>query len=210
MKDVDHNKAACLEKAIRIEERHPYLISFSISLLLTGLILFKGRGQHLFNNEIKQNDTLTIMSIEDLPEQKRVDKTAFTVSEKPGATSKDQVKRAKGSSESTVVDLAFHPDVVHPKPIKLVKSYPKSAEENDVEAVIIVELVITPSGKAQNVKVLRVKLKKDVDPQLKKALIQDFKKEVRYSLSKALFTPPVVEGKKVPVKMTFTLNYTLQ
>lgn len=130
-------------------------------------------------------------------------------------TGKSSVKQSE-SSEGTggtggAVDLGFMPDVVAPKPVgALMKKYPKAASEQGIEAIAYVEIMIDANGQVKAVNVVGVKLSKDMLPDAAEAMKKLFAADAVTILMAAKFTPPVVKGKSVPVKMDMPLNFKLE
>jgi protein TonB len=86
-----------------------------------------------------------------------------------------------------------------PQPIKTrdVKPvYPADAQNSRVQGVVIIEAIIDPSGSIANARVLRS------IPLLDQAALG--------AVSRWQFTPTAVNGQRVGVLMTVTVNFTLQ
>ncbi|MEW6527836.1 MAG: energy transducer TonB [Spirochaetota bacterium] len=120
--------------------------------------------------------------------------------------------RAVGlSDESEVFDISFYPNIVPPKPIgALKKIYPQSAREKNVEANVNVEIVIAPDGKVSNVQILSIRLSKDLPPEQYNILSKEFSKAAYSILTQARFTPPIINGQRVAIKMELPMQFKLE
>ncbi len=122
------------------------------------------------------------------------------------------MERAYGASDDpNAVDLAFQPNVVPPRPIgKLKKYYPQAAREKGVEAVINVELLIASNGRVKAVRVLGIRLSKALPPETHSEMAKAFARDAIKILQVVRFSPPVVQGKNVPVKFEMPLRFRLE
>ena len=106
------------------------------------------------------------------------------------------------------------PNVARPKLIsRFRKTYPahlRKAEKMDVSAVVKTELLISPQGKVVAVEVLGVRLLKVLPPELDKEFSLQFAKAGKFLLLGKQFTPPIVDGKSVPVKMEYEFKYEME
>ncbi len=119
------------------------------------------------------------------------------------AIQKDDIKRR--------VVVVNNPGFVLPRPaVKLANKYPGLAKELEAEAVVIVSLVVLPNGKVDSVSVDSVKLNKSFPPDVRDKLHKAFAKESTSILLGAQFTPPVIMGKNIPVRMNFPLRFKLR
>jgi TonB family protein len=95
-----------------------------------------------------------------------------------------------------VVPRRIGGEVKEPKKIRDVKPvYPAIAQSAHVQGVVILEVVIDPSGLVHDAKILRSL------PLLDQAALD--------AVRQWEFTPTVVDGMAVPVIMTVTVNFTL-
>lgn len=195
--------------ALAIYDRNPYLYSFLLSVFFISFFLFYSPSLDI-EEDISPTEKLTIVDIDTIEAPKRIVKK--TISTEEGEVSETETtERAKGTSDlSNAVDLSFYPNIAPPKPIgRLKKIYPKSAREMSIEATLYVEIFIAPSGKVINVHIRGARLNKDLPPDVYGKIVADFTRAARKTLIGARFTPPVVQGKKVPVKMEMPLRFVM-
>ena len=103
------------------------------------------------------------------------------------------------------------PNVIPPKPVgKLKILYPKSAKDVKVEATVATEITIDINGKVTSVRILGVKLSKTVSLEMQKLLKNDFASDAKKILLGAQFSPPIVNGKRSPIKMELPLKFKLE
>ncbi len=192
---------------IRYYDQNPYLFSFVFSILITLVFLFYSPPLEI-EEDTNMSENLQIVNIDTMEAPRRIVKKSISTEE--GETSDEATtERARGTSDlSDAVDLSFYPNIAPPKPIgKLKKIYPKSARDMGIEATLYVEIFISPSGKVLDVTIKGTRLNKDVPPEIYGQIIADFSRAARNTLMSARFTPPVIQGKKVPVKMEMPLRY---
>ena len=193
------------------ENDHPYRFSFVVSLLLTGYMLFYTPSINLDEENIEQSDRISFINIEEVQVPQRVTRKDIT---ETGDESTDysNVERAVGTAdENTAVDLAFMPNIAPPRPVgKLKKRYPDEARQMDVEATVRVQLLIAASGRVRNVNILGISLNKPLPAEKQRDLTRKFARETVLILQGAQFTPPIVNGKKVPVRYEMPLRFRLE
>ena len=192
------------------DERNTYIISFSFSLIMMILILFYSPSVEVVDNpEFDQN--IQIINIDKIAAPKRLVKREIST-EEGTPTDEKIVERAKGTSlEESAVDIAFFPSIAPPRPVgKLKRYYPKSAREKNIEAVVNVSLLINVDGKIISVKIIRVRLSKNLPPEISSNLIKAFSRDAKKILLGEQFTPAIVQGKRVPIKMILPLNFKLE
>ena len=195
---------------ILIEKRHPYLTSFFISFFLVTLILFYSPSLKV-TTDLDQNENIQIINIDKVSSPKRVVKKKISkVSDK--VIPQENVSRAVGSSvEEQAVDLAFYPNVTAPKPVgRLRKLYPKIAKEKNIEALINLALLISVEGKVLKVEILDIRLSKNLPAEIYEKISQAFSRDAVKILQGAQFTPAIVDGQKVPIKMELPLKFRLE
>ncbi len=191
------------------EEKYAYLVSLAISLLMVGFILFYTPSVELVENEESESQ-IHLINLDKISAPKRKVKRAIST-EKGDSTTEETVDRAMGTSLSdNAVDIAFYPNIVPPKPLgKLKRIYPKIAREKGVEAVLNTVLVISAEGKVMSVNVVAVRLSKSLPPDIYGIISAAFSRDAVKILLGAQFSPPVVEGKRVPIKMEIPLRFKL-
>lgn len=197
-----------MDTILRFYDTKPYTASFLISIVLFTYMIFYTKRFEV-QAPAEQPEKLQFVNLDEvvLP-KKRVKKQ---VSTEEGAEPSEDVDRAQGSNESEVaVDLSFFPNIAPPKPVgRLKKIYPDAARAENIEATVMVELIIAPNGKVSSVKIVGTRISKDLPPEQYSAMTLAFAQAATQILMGAQFTPPVVNGKKVPVKMELPLKFNL-
>jgi len=72
-----------------------------------------------------------------------------------------------------------------------------------------VEILIAPDGIVRKVNVLAVRISKALPAELNKKLSNEFSSASIQILLGAQFSPPIVNGKRVPIKMELPLNFRM-
>ncbi|RME93269.1 MAG: energy transducer TonB [Candidatus Hydrogenedentota bacterium] len=190
-------------------DRHPYEFSFFLSVLILLLILCVA-SQGPIKTTTTEIEKLTFLDLKDVQLEKRVTRKEIQESEDQNAEVQE-VEKAKGSSDSQTVDLAFYPDVAPPRLVtRLEKIYPKSAKLLEVEATVYLQLDIDKDGNIIRMQVLNVVLDKELPPAQKQQVINDFIQDTKKMLQGARFTPPMVNGQNVPVTMEQMIRFELR
>jgi TonB family protein len=191
-----------------IDEKHPYLIPLFISLAMSAVILFYTSPIYIADMDIS-SDTLEYINLESVSTPARVVKQ--DVSAVTGESEVSVTERAIGTADQeSPVDISFYPNIAVPKPVgRLKKIYPKSAREQDINATVNVEILIAPDGVVRKVNVLAVRISKALPAELNKKISNDFSSAAVQILLGAQFSPPIVNGKRVPIKMELPLNFRM-
>lgn len=188
----------------------PFHVSFAISTLVMALFLFYAPSEraHRMDDAL---DVFQMVDVNDIKMPKRSAKKAIDLNAEAQPPDSNEVERAEGLSEADdAVDLAFFPDVVPPRPVgKLRKVYPEEARQRDMEATVYVSLVIGREGKVLAVNVLSVRLAKPQPPEIADPLKKKFALAAVEIMSSARFTPPIIDGAKVPIVMEMPLKFQL-
>lgn len=198
-----------LQHISRFQQHHPYIFSFIISSCIAAFTLFFTAPIYVADMP-EVADSLEFINIETVTAQSK------RIATKEISTTTGQVTpstdRAVGlSDESEVFDISFYPNIVPPKPIgALKKIYPQSAREKNVEANVNVEIVIAPDGKVSNVQILSIRLSKDLPPEQYNILSKEFSKAAYSILTQARFTPPIINGQRVAIKMELPMQFKLE
>jgi outer membrane biosynthesis protein TonB len=192
------------------EEKYAYLISLTISLLVVGIVLFYTPSIEI-SEQTETESNIQIINLDKVSAPRRIVKKAIST-EEGEPTTEETVDRARGTSLSdNAVDLAFYPNIAPPRNIgKLRKIYPKIAKEKNIEALLNTELLISADGKVLNVNVLAVRLSKSLPPEIYGVISAAFSRDAVKILLNARFTPAIVEGKRVPIKMVFPFRFKLE
>jgi len=196
-------------KVITYEEKYNYIVSFLLSFVILAFVLFYTPSVEIADTQ-NLEQRLQIINIDQLASPKRVTKKEIS-HEKGESASEATVERARGTSlDAKAVDIAFYPNIAPPRPLsKFKRLYPKIAREQNVEAVLNTVLLISDEGKVLSVNVVAVRLSKSLPPELYSMLSIAFSKDAVKILLGAQFTPPIVEGKRVPIKMELPLRFKL-
>lgn len=202
-----------LKKIMIWEQQHPYAVSFSLSLVITTLIIFYTPVLSESTDSLVTPEYIQFIDISsyELTAPKRVVKKNVTA-ENGDISNENNVDRAQGVSDAfDAVDLSYYPNIVPPKPIgNLIKRYPEIARKMNIEARLNLELLILSSGKVQKVRVVGSSLSKELPARLKKRILRAFARDAIIILKNARFTPPIVEGQARPVKMDMPLRFRLE
>ena len=191
-----------------IEERHPYWFPLLITLIITFAVLFYTSPIYMADMQFP-TDVLEYVNLESVNTPARVVKK--DISSTGGDSSEVTAERAVGTSDiEGPVDISFYPNIAVPKPVgKLKKIYPKSAREQNIDATVNVEILINPDGRVQRVNILGIRISKSLPSELSKKITGDFASAALQILLGAQFSPPVVNGKRVPIKMELPLNFRM-
>ncbi len=193
---------------------HPYRFSFIIALIFVSYLLFYTPSFEFSEEDIVLDEQLQFVDIRQVEARapKRVVKKQVATQEDDVSETSSNVDRAMGASDdANAVDMAFYPSIAPPKPIgKLKKRYPKIAKKMGIEAVINVELLIASNGKVRNVDILGVRLTKALPTELHMKISALFAKDALKILLGARFSPPIVNGKRTPIKMEMPLKFRLK
>ncbi len=191
-----------------LDEKHPYLIPLLMSLAVSAVILFYTSPIYVADMEMT-SDTLEFINLESVSTPARIVKQ--DVSAVTGESEVSSNDRAFGTADQeSPVDISFYPNIAVPKPVgRLKKIYPKSAREQNLDATVNVEILIAPDGIVRKVNVLAVRISKALPAELNKKLSNEFSSASIQILLGAQFSPPIVNGKRVPIKMELPLNFRM-
>lgn len=192
--------------------RHPYEFSFLLSALFMAYLLFSSESLDINREDLSSMENIQFIDMETVQSPRRIVKKDVSLDKTDSADQSADVERAMGiSDDANAVDLAFFPNIAPPRPIgRLEKRYPKIASELNVEAVINVEILISSTGKVRNVSVLGIRLSKALPPEIHAKVAKEFARDAKIILMSAQFSPPVVNGKRVPIKMEMPLKFRLE
>ncbi len=194
-----------------LDNDHPYIFSSIISALIMLYALFYTTALEIVEEDILPTDKIEFIDIDVDVRPQRFAKKRISTDEGEVTANSDLVERAVGMSEDeNPVDLAFYPNIAPPRPIgRLKKYYPKIARQKEIEATINVELLITSNGKVKNVHILGIVLSKVLPADIHSGIAKAFAKDTIKILESVRFTPPIVNGKRVAVKMEMPLRFRL-
>ncbi|MBP7605099.1 MAG: hypothetical protein KBA15_14315 [Spirochaetes bacterium] len=192
--------------------RHPYEFSFLLSALFMAYLLFSSESLDINREDLSSMENIQFIDMETVQSPRRIVKKDVSLDKTDSADQSADVERAMGvNDDANAVDLAFFPNIAPPRPIgRLEKRYPKIASELNVEAVINVEILISSTGKVRNVSVLGIRLSKALPPEIHAKVAKEFARDAKIILMSAQFSPPVVNGKRVPIKMEMPLKFRLE
>jgi len=194
------------------ERRHPYGFSFLLSALFMAYLLFSSESLDINREDLSSMENIQFVDMETVQLPRRIVKKDVSLEKTASDDQSADVERAMGvNDDPNAVDLAFFPNIAPPRPIgRLVKRYPKIASELNVEAVINVEILISSTGKVRNVSVLGIRLSKALPPEIHAKVAKEFARDAKIILMNAQFSPPVVNGRRVPIKMEMPLKFRLE
>jgi outer membrane biosynthesis protein TonB len=200
---------------IEFDDRHPYFSSFAMACIIILWAIFHTPSTAAFTEVTENDSSIQFIDIEQIQSSapKRVFKQEITTDKSVSESETDvQADRAHGvSDDASAVDISFYPNVAPPKLVgRLKKIYPKSARELNIEATVQVELYIDGEGIVRNVKIIGIRLSQAMPDNISTMLTKDFTRDAIAILKGEQYTPPVVNGKKVPIKMTLPLKFELK
>lgn len=199
--------------ALRIDDEHPYLISFLLSCAVVAWVIFHSPSVDVEDSDfLNQTDTIQFIDLDRISAPKRIVRKDYSATTTDTTADADNVDRATGTSDAeNAVDLSFMPNIAPPRPVgNLRKIYPQSAREQGVEAVVNVELLIGVDGIVKNVRIIGIRLSKAMPGDIGNLLNREFTRDAVKILLGARFTPPVVNGQKVPIRMEMPLKFRLE
>jgi hypothetical protein len=210
MKSQKNTKSIILALA-KWENNHPYAFSFFLSFAAVLYLLFRVPSLEVLDNDAVPTDRIQFVDIDQIQAPKRVVKKEYTTEDADVSEDTTNVERAVGTSDdANAVDLSFYPNIAPPRPIgRLRKIYPKEAKKENLEATVHVELLIAINGKVKNVKIFGVRLNKALPTDLENKYSKLFSRDAFRILLGAKFSPPILNGKRVAIKMSFPLKFRL-
>lgn len=211
MKQCDVNNTSIICRIQNWESKHPYVFSCIVSSIIVMYALFRSPSLEISDEDAIPTDNIQFVNIDTIQAPKRVVKKEISTEESDVSEDTTNVERAVGTSDDeNAVDIAFFPNIAPPKPVsRLKKLYPKTAKEMDIEATVNVELLISANGKVKNVKILGIRLSKALPTEMSTKLTKAFSRDAFKILYGAQFSPPIVNGKQVPIKMEMPLKFRL-
>jgi outer membrane biosynthesis protein TonB len=212
IREIAQSHFRLFEHLAGFEERHPYLFSFIVALLFLAYLLFHSPSLEISEDDLKPAENIQFVDIDTLQSAQRVAKQDISTEEGEAMPSEAAPDRATGvSDDSNAVDISFYPNVAPPRLVtSLPKYYPQLAKDNRIEAVVYVELLIGTNGIVRNVSILGISLSQALPPERHSAVARDFARDAIRTLQGAQFTPPVVNGSRVPIKMEMPLKFRLE
>ncbi|MBN1500851.1 MAG: hypothetical protein JW982_11875 [Spirochaetes bacterium] len=200
-----------VEKAAELDSRHPYMISFVISAVFMVILLFKVSFYGDIKNAAETVTQLEFISMDEMKSPKRKVTREITTEPSDDTNENSDVERAVGTSDAEdAIDISFYPNIAQPKVIgKLKRIYPSEAMTDEIEATVNVELLISAEGKVLKVTILGIRLSKDLPPDRYASISESFIRDVKKILNGARFTPPIVNGHAVPIKMSYPFKFKL-
>jgi len=212
MKPVFINKITALGSGVMLwQDDHPYLFSMGIAIIFIMYILFYTPSFYFGEENYSSTDSIQFINIDTIKSAPR--KTRKEVTSENSTTDENaEVERAVGSTDdSSAVDISFYPNIAPPRPIsRLKKIYPADARDMNIESVVNVQILISSEGEVKDVRILGIRLSKALPADLRIKLGASFSRDAKKILFGVRFTPPIVEGKRVPVKMEMPLRFRLE
>ncbi len=214
IKTILYLKNIISKKFCELDDDHPYFASFIFSSAITGFVLFVTPYESVNEADLTPSENIEFINIDDmqLAARRVVKKEISTEKSDTADSNPEPVEKATGTSDDpNAVDLAFYPNIAPPRPIgQLKKLYPNIAKEMSVEAIVNVELTINEDGKVVYVKIIGIRLSKPLQNDMTAVVTKAFTADTIKILNGAQFTPPVVDGKHIPVKMVMPLKFRLE
>lgn len=187
---------------------HRLSASFLFSLSIFAFALFYAPQKPAATMN-EASDVFQMVNVDEIVLPKRSANRALD-SDAESETS-EVVERAEGLSESEeAVDLAFFPNVVPPRPIgRLKKIYPEEGRSREVEATVIVRLVIDEQGRVLEAHSVHILLSKALPAVAADELKLRFGEAAVEIMAQARFTPPIIDGQKRAIVMEMPLRFEL-
>lgn len=109
-----------------------------------------------------------------------------------------------------IVNLNRYPNISKPNMINVIEQeYPELAKEFQVEACLVINLVVAASGRVKQVKVLSMTLSKDLEEELDQKIRKEFLNHTMVKYFEARFNRTFLNDKYVPVEFNTFINYKL-
>lgn len=177
---------------------HNYFASFLLALLITVVFIFYRSSEVYLQDNI--SELFEFVEIE-----------LFDTSQSASSSEEIDPNQVIASIEATAVDMSFVKGVNGPKIIGgLKRDYPKIAEKNQIEAVVLLEIIINVDGRVVKTNVIGVQIKKSLPAELKRQVKQAFARSADKMMKKARFTTPKINGREVPIKLEIPLDFFLE
>jgi hypothetical protein len=110
-----------------------------------------------------------------------------------------------------VINLNRYPNILKPGIINAAEQkYPELAKELQVEAQLVINLLVAASGRVKRIKVLSMTLSKELEGKLAKKIRKEFIKHTLVKYFEARFDRTLLNDKYVPVEFDTFLNYKLK
>jgi len=201
-----------LNRLFHLYDIHPYLFSLTLSLLIISYFLFSVPSVKTAEDDFLYDDDMIIVDIDNVKLFRRVAKLDYSLDEGTVSSNIQNIERAVGlSDDANAVDIAFLPNIAPPRLIgRLKKRYPKIGEKMEVEALINTELLIDAEGFVKHVNILGIRLSKSLPARVNDKVEKAFMREAVIALKGARFSPPVIDGKNVPIKMEMPIKFRLE
>ncbi len=210
---VEEKRLNLVHLVLAWQEKHPYLFANIIAVMITAYIMFSMLAVEVTEEDLTPSDNIEFIDIDQIRTEapRRVVRREYSTTTGAVDPTHADVDRAQGTSDdANAVDLTFHPNVVPPRPIgRLKKKYPKIARENGIEALLNVEMLIASNGRVKSVRILAIRLSKTLPAEMHTDVAKSFARDAVEILKDVRFSPPVVQGKQVPVKFEMPLRFRL-
>ena len=212
--DIINFNIKLFKTIMKWDDSHPYSFAFILATIAASYMLFNTPSLYITEEDFTPTEHIQFVDISKIEVQapRRIVKKQFSTKDGDVSESTSNVNRAMGTSdEANAVDISYYPSIAPPKPVgRLKKLYPKLAKEMNIEAIINVELLIASNGKVRFVNILGIKLSKALPSSMHAKISSLFAKDAIKILMGAQFSPPIVKGKSVPIKMEMPLRFRLQ
>jgi len=186
-------------------KKRPYTFSFTISLLTIIIALFY-RSANSFNDDFAEMQPIEMIDIM-MPKASASNNSELSTDE--GSTNVSD--QSMGAAENDAVDLSFYPNMTLPRPIGgLPNDYPEIARDSNVEAKVLLQILINKEGIVIQVKIINIKLHKELPRQKRQQIMRAFKQTTISMLKRTRFTPTKINGVKVAIKYETSIMYDLK
>lgn len=192
------------------QKEHPYTSSFLIAFLFTCYMLFSSPALELVERSDSEYNPLSFVDVE-LMQQKELNAAKEVDVDPNAAPDANNVERATGITDwKTAIDSDYVSNAAPPRPVgRLKNDFPKSAEDEGIEAIVFLDLLIHTNGKVVNIVINKIKLLKEVPAARENKLRKDFALFAKKNLMGQQFTPFIVNGEKKRAKVFFRYRFKL-
>lgn len=198
----------------RLNETHPYVVAFAISMFFWGGITAYRPAPPDFREHDSVNP-LEILDIDSYTPPRR--KAKKNISEEGELSDEPLVDKAEGEvDDASILDSDMDPSIPVPVAISniaqvLKKHYPPEALKLQITAKVYFEFVVTKQGQVVQVNPFKIKLsnEKQLPNDMRVKYRELFRKAVIAAFATVKYEPIVFKGKKRPVRVRDVISFTI-
>ena len=185
-------------------QKRPYWFSFLLALSFSSLVTFL-RISEIYNPSEIFEEAMDLTDVRISREKPKEDKN-----QEENTSQETYPQFSDKKIEAAAADLSFMPGITPPRIVKSgPKKYPPLARKKGIEAVIYLEVLLYKNGKVAGVKILYVELNKQLPALIQKKIQRSFAIASLNFLKQSVFSPPIINGENMPIKMEVPLNFKL-